>query len=115
MLALAWRDIRLRYSQTALGVTWVLLQPLLGSFIFTLVFSLIARVRDTVLIGTACPELNGTDDLGVIIIGPESETIANDWRDYVEEYQASGNKLGDPDNGPSELGAMLDQFAGKHN
>ncbi len=77
--------------------------------------SLIARVRDTVLIGTACPELNGTDDLGVIIIGPESETIANDWRDYVEEYQASGNKLGDPDNGPSELGAMLDQFAGKHN
>lgn len=43
-LALAWRDIRLRYSQTALGVSWVLLQPLLGSFIFTLVFSLIARV-----------------------------------------------------------------------
>ena len=44
LLALAWRDIRLRYSQTALGVSWVLLQPLLGSFIFTLVFSLIARV-----------------------------------------------------------------------
>ncbi len=42
--ALAWRDIRLRYSQTALGITWVLLQPLLGAFIFTLVFSLIARV-----------------------------------------------------------------------
>ena len=44
LLALAWRDIRLRYSQTALGVSWVLLQPLLGSFVFTLVFSLIARV-----------------------------------------------------------------------
>lgn len=44
LLALAWRDIRLRYSQTALGVSWVLLQPLLGSFIFTLVFSLIAQV-----------------------------------------------------------------------
>jgi len=44
LLALAWRDIKLRYSQTALGIGWVLLQPLLGSFIFTLVFSLIARV-----------------------------------------------------------------------
>ncbi len=44
LLALAWRDIRLRYSQTALGIGWVLLQPLLGSFIFTLVFSLIAKV-----------------------------------------------------------------------
>ena len=44
LTAIAWRDIRLRYSQTALGISWVLLQPLLGSFIFTLVFSLIARV-----------------------------------------------------------------------
>ncbi len=44
LFALAWRDIRLRYSQTALGISWVLLQPLLGSFIFTLVFSLIAKV-----------------------------------------------------------------------
>jgi lipopolysaccharide transport system permease protein len=44
LLAFAWRDIRLRYNQTALGVSWVLLQPLLGSFIFTLVFSLIAKV-----------------------------------------------------------------------
>lgn len=44
LFALSWRDIRLRYSQTALGISWVLLQPLLGSFIFTLVFSLIAHV-----------------------------------------------------------------------
>lgn len=38
------RDITLRYRQTALGVTWVLLQPLLGAGIFTVVFGLIARL-----------------------------------------------------------------------
>ena len=42
--ALAWRDIRLRYSQTLLGVTWVILQPVLGALVFTLVFSLIAKL-----------------------------------------------------------------------
>mgnify|MGYP006210709771 CR=1 FL=1 len=31
------RDIRLRYRQTALGVIWVVLQPLLGAIIFSVV------------------------------------------------------------------------------
>ena len=44
LLALSWRDIRLRYSQTFLGITWVILQPLLGALVFTLVFSLIAKL-----------------------------------------------------------------------
>ncbi len=44
LFALAWRDIRLRYRQTALGVAWVVLQPLLGAAIFTVVFGLIARM-----------------------------------------------------------------------
>ncbi|MFQ3588412.1 MAG: ABC transporter permease [Fimbriimonadaceae bacterium] len=38
------RDITLRYRQTVLGVAWVLLQPLLGAGIFTVVFGLIARL-----------------------------------------------------------------------
>ncbi len=32
------RDIKLRYKQTVLGVTWVILQPLLTALLFTLLF-----------------------------------------------------------------------------
>lgn len=35
----AWRDIRVKYKQTALGITWALLQPLGLMLIFVLVFS----------------------------------------------------------------------------
>lgn len=44
LFAFAWRDIRLRYRQTFLGVAWVVLQPLLGAAIFALVFGLIAKM-----------------------------------------------------------------------
>ncbi len=33
---LAWRDLKLRYKQTALGIVWVILQPVLGTIIFTI-------------------------------------------------------------------------------
>ena len=42
---LAWRDIKIRYRQTALGVLWAVLQPLLGMLIFTLIFNRMAVVR----------------------------------------------------------------------
>jgi lipopolysaccharide transport system permease protein len=42
LLALAVRDVKLRYKQTALGVAWVILQPLIGALIFTFVFSFLA-------------------------------------------------------------------------
>jgi lipopolysaccharide transport system permease protein len=42
--AFAVRDIRLRYRQTALGVTWVVLQPLLSALIFAVVFGFIAKM-----------------------------------------------------------------------
>jgi lipopolysaccharide transport system permease protein len=35
---LAGRDVKLRYKQTALGVTWVVLQPLVGAVIFAIIF-----------------------------------------------------------------------------
>jgi lipopolysaccharide transport system permease protein len=38
----AARDITLRYRQTALGVSWVILQPLLGAGILTFVFGSVA-------------------------------------------------------------------------
>ncbi|HEX8463437.1 MAG TPA: ABC transporter permease [Abditibacterium sp.] len=42
LLTLAARDVKLRYRQTALGVLWVVLQPLLGAGILSFVFNTIA-------------------------------------------------------------------------
>jgi len=36
---LIWRDVKLRYKQTALGVVWVALQPIALATMFTIVFS----------------------------------------------------------------------------
>ena len=44
LLILATRDVKLRYKQTFLGVTWVILQPLVTAIIFTIVFGVFARL-----------------------------------------------------------------------
>lgn len=44
LLILAGRDVKLRYKQTLLGVTWVILQPLATAIIFTVVFGNFARL-----------------------------------------------------------------------
>jgi lipopolysaccharide transport system permease protein len=36
---LAWRDVQLRYNQTALGVLWAILQPLMTTVLLSLVFA----------------------------------------------------------------------------
>jgi len=41
---LAGRDIKLRYKQTALGVAWVIIQPLLAAGILTVVFGIVAQL-----------------------------------------------------------------------
>lgn len=41
---LAWRDIKLRYKQTLVGVGWVVLQPLLTTLVFTIFFGKLARI-----------------------------------------------------------------------
>jgi lipopolysaccharide transport system permease protein len=41
---LAWREIKIRYKQTAIGISWVLLQPLIMVAIFTAIFGLWVRV-----------------------------------------------------------------------
>jgi len=41
---LTWRDIKLRYKQTALGATWVIIQPLFAMLLFTLFFGKLARM-----------------------------------------------------------------------
>jgi len=44
LVALGTRDVKLRYRQTALGVFWVLLQPLIASIIFGFVFNKVAKL-----------------------------------------------------------------------
>lgn len=44
LLVLAGRDLKLRYRQTALGVTWVVLQPLLAAGILSFVFGRVAQL-----------------------------------------------------------------------
>jgi lipopolysaccharide transport system permease protein len=39
-----WRDIKVRYKQTVLGVFWALLQPLLTMLVFALFFGRLAKV-----------------------------------------------------------------------
>lgn len=41
---LAWRDIKVRYKQTVLGVVWAVLQPFCTMVIFTVVFGQIANI-----------------------------------------------------------------------
>ncbi len=45
LTTLASRDVKLRYRQTALGVVWVLLQPLLAAGIFSFVFGKVAGLK----------------------------------------------------------------------
>jgi lipopolysaccharide transport system permease protein len=44
VVSFAQRDIKARYKQTALGISWALLQPLSMMLVFTLVFSVFAKV-----------------------------------------------------------------------
>ena len=39
-----WRDVKIRYKQTVIGVAWVVLQPLLTMGIFTLFFGRLAKL-----------------------------------------------------------------------
>lgn len=41
---LAWRDVKIRYKQAALGAAWAILQPVLTMVIFTLFFGRLAGV-----------------------------------------------------------------------
>lgn len=41
---LIWRDVKVRYKQTLLGIIWVILQPLATMLIFTFVFGRLVKV-----------------------------------------------------------------------
>ncbi|HAC63951.1 MAG TPA: phosphate ABC transporter permease [Cyanothece sp. UBA12306] len=41
---LAWRDILVRYKQTAIGIAWALIRPFLTMIVFTIVFGKLANL-----------------------------------------------------------------------
>lgn len=41
---LAWRDLAVRYKQTMIGVSWVIIRPLLAMLVFTTIFGRIAKL-----------------------------------------------------------------------
>jgi homopolymeric O-antigen transport system permease protein len=41
---LAWRDLAVRYKQTAIGVAWAVIRPILSMLIFTVLFSRVAKL-----------------------------------------------------------------------
>jgi len=44
MYFLVWRDVKVRYKQTTLGVAWALIQPVATMLIFSLFFGKIAKI-----------------------------------------------------------------------
>lgn len=40
----AWRDVKVRYRQAALGAAWAVIQPLFNMILFTVIFGRMARV-----------------------------------------------------------------------
>jgi homopolymeric O-antigen transport system permease protein len=47
----AWRDIKVRYKQTAIGASWAIIQPFITMVVFTLFFNRVAGIQT----GTAVP------------------------------------------------------------
>jgi lipopolysaccharide transport system permease protein len=41
---LVWRDVKVRYKQTALGVAWIVLQPGISTVVFTVLFGILLQV-----------------------------------------------------------------------
>jgi lipopolysaccharide transport system permease protein len=41
---LVWRDVKVRYKQTALGAGWAVLQPVLTMLVFSLIFGRVAKL-----------------------------------------------------------------------
>jgi lipopolysaccharide transport system permease protein len=41
---LVWRDVKVRYKQTAIGAGWAMLQPLMSMLIFAVIFGRLAKI-----------------------------------------------------------------------
>ena len=41
---MVWRDVKVRYKQTALGIAWIVLQPVLSMVVFSMLFGGLPKV-----------------------------------------------------------------------
>lgn len=46
---LVWRDIKVRYKQTLIGISWSVLQPLLMMMVFTLIFGISGKIKTGII------------------------------------------------------------------
>ena len=42
-----WRDVKVRYAQTALGILWVILQPIITMAVYTVLFTKVVNLSNT--------------------------------------------------------------------
>lgn len=73
---LAWRDVKVRYKQAALGVAWAVIQPVFTMVVFTLFFGKLAKVP--------------SEGLPYAIF---SYTALLPWTFFSNAVSASGNSL----------------------
>jgi lipopolysaccharide transport system permease protein len=53
---LAWRDVKVRYKQTVLGVLWAVLQPLVSMVVLTLIFNRVGGIKPPEEMNPGLPE-----------------------------------------------------------
>jgi lipopolysaccharide transport system permease protein len=59
MLILAWRDVSVRYKQTAVGIVWAFIRPFLTLIVFTVLFGHIAKVQTDTAVPYALVVIGG--------------------------------------------------------
>ncbi|MBS0520551.1 MAG: ABC transporter permease [Proteobacteria bacterium] len=59
LLILAWRDVSVRYKQTAVGIAWAFIRPFLTMVVFTVVFGHIAKVQSNANVPYAIVVIGG--------------------------------------------------------
>jgi lipopolysaccharide transport system permease protein len=59
LLILAWRDVSVRYKQTAVGIAWAFIRPFLTTVVFTVVFGHIAKLQPDTAVPYALVVIGG--------------------------------------------------------
>ena len=42
---LVWRDVKVKYKQTAIGIVWAVIQPLVAMILFSVIFGHLAGIK----------------------------------------------------------------------
>ena len=74
---LVWRDVKVRYKQTLLGVAWAILQPLLTMVVFTIFFGRLANVGSE---GLPYPLFSFAGLLPVVAVLARPESVVGEPR-----------------------------------